>query len=405
MTRRSIALQLTLALLLLQAACGREAPEPPVVDPASQRHPPAGELVGFVGSYGSHVWQGLPFAEPPLGELRWRAPRPAQRWEGVREALASGPSCSQYGSRFGGVDSVPEGAPAGGEDCLYLDVYAPRADDPGEGASDPLLPVMLWIHGGGNVIGLAGNYDGGHLAAAHDVVVVTIQYRLGPLGWFRHAALRSEGGSPEDRSGNYGTLDQIRALEWVRDNIAAFGGDPANVTIFGESAGGRDVFALLLSQRARGLFHRAIVQSGGTRTLEAQRAENFVDDPPPGHRNSSNEVLLRLLQADGAADRAVARARLAQMSAAEVARYLRATDVWDLFAAYEKEDMEHLMDVPQVFRDGVVLPEGEPLERLARPGGAARVPVVFGTNRDENRLFLFGDPRRVRRASTSPPRC
>jgi para-nitrobenzyl esterase len=176
------------------------------------------------------------------------------------------------------------------------------------------------------------------------------------------------------------------------------------VTIFGESAGGRDVFALLLSPRARGLFHRAVVQSGGTRTLEAHRAESFVDDPPPGHRNSSNEVLLRLLQADGAEDRAAARARLAQKSAAEVARYLRATDVWDLFAAYEKEELEHLMDVPQVFRDGVVLPEGEPLEQLARPAGAAGVPVIFGTNRDENRLFLFADPRRVRRLLWLVPR-
>ena len=125
-------------------------------------------------------------------------------------------------------------------------------------------------------------YDGGRLAAAHDVVVVTIHYRLGPLGWFRHAALRAEGGSPEDRSGNFGTLDQIRALEWVRDNIAAFGGDPGNVTIFGESAGGRDVFALLLSPRARGLFHRAIVQSGGTRTLEAQPGGELRRRPAAG---------------------------------------------------------------------------------------------------------------------------
>ncbi len=404
MTRRSVALRLALAVFLLHAACGREAPEPPAADPASRRHPPAGEVVGFAGSYGSHVWLGLPFAKPPVGELRWRAPRPAQRWEGVREALAFGPSCSQYGSRFAGDDSVPEGAPAGQEDCLYLNVYAPRTDAEAAPAQDPLLPVMVWIHGGGNVIGLASMYDGGHLAAAHDLVVVTIHYRLGPLGWFRHSALRSEGGSPEDRSGNYGTLDQIRALEWVRDNIAAFGGDPGNVTIFGESAGGRNVFALLLSPRARGLFHRAIVQSGGTRTLEAHRAENFVDDPPPGHRNSSNEVLLRLLQADAAGDRAEARARLAQKSAAEVARYLRAADVWDLFAAYEKEEMEHLMDVPQVFRDGVVLPAGEPLEQLARPGGSAGVPVIFGTNRDENRLFLFADPRRVRRLLGLVPR-
>jgi para-nitrobenzyl esterase len=392
----SLARALWAGALGLQLACGGGAEAPPTADPASRRSPPAGELVGFVGQYDSHVWLGIPFARPPLGELRWRAPQRLEPWPDLREALASGPICTQYASPFGGDDSAPEGSPVGEEDCLYLNVYAPRLDAKELPRPAALLPVMVWIHGGGNVIGTARSYDGGRLAATQQLVVVTIQYRLGPLGWFRNAALRAQGGSPEDRSGNYGTLDQIRALEWVRENIAAFGGDPARVTIFGESAGARNVFALLLSPRARGLYHRAIVQSGGTNTLEVHKAENFIDDPPPGAPNSSNEVLLWLLQEDGARDRAAAREELARMSAAEIARYLRGKTSRELLAAYATEDAVDLLDVPQVFRDGLVLPEGDPLQRIERPGGAAGVPVIFGTNRHENRLFLCVDRRQVR---------
>ena len=179
------------------------------------------------------------------------------------------------------------GAPAGAEDCLYLNVYAPRSATPGTGR----LPVMVWIHGGGNVVGHAGFFDGGNLAAREDVVVVTINYRLGPFGWFRHPALRDAGASELDRSGNFGTLDQVRALEWVRDNAAAFGGDPGNVTVFGESAGGTNVFALLLAPPARGLFHRAIVESGNLSFGAPATAEGFVDDPQPSHPNASGEAL------------------------------------------------------------------------------------------------------------------
>jgi para-nitrobenzyl esterase len=379
--------------LLAAAAClacaGDEAPARP--DPATRRSPPAGDVVGFTGAYGSHVWLGLPFAQPPVDALRWRAPLPVARWQGEREALAFAPLCPQYASRFGGDDSESEGTPVGQEDCLYLNVYAPSRARPGAG-----LPVMVWIHGGGNVVGTARLYDGGRLAQEQDVVVVTIQYRLGPLGWFRHAALRAEGGSAQDRSGNYGNLDQVRALAWVRENIAAFGGAPDNVTIFGESAGGRDVFALLISPLARGLFHRAVVQSGSTRTLPAHQAENFADDPPPGHRNSSGEILLRLLEDDGARGRGEARTRLASMSAAEVATYLRGKKPRELLEPYRRDRAEGLIEVPQQFRDGVVLPEGDPLSQLQRGRGSVGVPVIFGTNRDEDRLFLFANPARVR---------
>jgi para-nitrobenzyl esterase len=182
----------------------------------------------------------------------------------------------------------------------------------------------------------------------------------------------------------------------VRENVAAFGGDPGNVTIFGQSAGGRDVFSLLVSPRARGLFHRAIVQSGGTESLPVEAAEAFRDASPPGRPNSSNEVLLRLLRAgDETLDRAAARARLASLSPEETARLLRATPAEALLAAYETEEMEGLIDVPQLFRDGAVLPAGDALALLRRGGPYNRVPVILGTTRDENRVFLFADRRRV----------
>jgi para-nitrobenzyl esterase len=382
-----------LALLLAAfagGACSR-APAPPVPDPASLRQPPAGDVVGFVSAYGSHAWRGIPYAEPPLGELRWRAPRPAHAWSGTREALAAGEICPQLASPMGGDTQAESGTPVGAEDCLTLDVFAPRFEPDAVPAGGTALPVMVWIHGGGNVVGGARFYHGGNLAARQQVVVVALNYRLGPLGWFSHPALRGEGTSASDRSGNFGTLDLVRALEWVRANVAAFGGDPGNVTIFGESAGARDVFSLLVVPAAAGLFHRAIAQSGGTETLERAEAEHLVDDAEPGERNSSGEVLLRLLVADGrAASREAARAVAASLPGAEIAAFLRARSPAELLAAYAKEDVEGLIDVPQLFRDGAVLPRQPIPERLAR-GAHHDVPVVFGTNRDENKVFLIFD--------------
>src|SRR5262245_26041466 len=375
---------------LAAAACSR-APGPPAADPASLRHPPAGDVVGFVSPYGSHAWRGIPYAEAPVGELRWRAPRPAARWDGTREALAPGAICPQLASLMGGDTSAPAGTPVGKEECLTLDVWAPRAAPEEVASAGARLPVMVWIHGGGNVVGSARFYDGGHLAAREQVVVVGVNYRLGPLGWFSHPALRGEGTSAADRSGNYGTLDLVRALEWVRANVAAFGGDPANVTIFGESAGARNVFSLLVSEPAAGLFQRAIAQSGGTGTTPPSEAEHLADDPDPGERNSSGEILLRLLVADGrAGSRAAAKEVAASMGDAEVASYLRAKSPAELMAAYATEVQEGLIDVPQLFRDGSVLPREPIPARLAR-GDFHRVPVALGTNRDENKLFLVFD--------------
>ena len=385
------ALSATLAIGL--TACS-EVPEraPRVPNADTLRSLPAGELVGLAAEYDSHAWLGIPFAEPPMGELRWKEPRVAPPWHGILEALEFGSPCIQLASPLGGVMDAAPGTPVGSEDCLTLNVWAPRFAPDEVPRGDARLPVMVWIHGGGNTVGHAGFYNGGHLAARHGMIVVAVQYRLGPFGWMRHAALRGEGTSAADRSGNYGILDQIRALEWIQANIEGFGGDPDRVTIFGESAGGRDVFMLLLSRQANGLFHRAIAQSGGTGTLAPDLAENWSDAPIPGDPHSSNEILAKLLVADGTAvDREAARAYLATLDDWEIAGYLRDQPAFELLAPYRRSETDGIR-TPQMFADGYVLPRQEALARFRR-GGYNDVPVILGTNRDENKLFLALDPR------------
>jgi para-nitrobenzyl esterase len=210
----------------------------------------SGQLSGVVDS-GVVSFKGIPYAAPPVGDLRWRAPQPVRPWQGLRAATKVGPLCMQtVNPQDNGV-----GPPPASEDCLNLDVYAPVSGKGGKRA------VMVWIHGGGyvNGSGTADLYNGSELAK-QGVVVVSINYRLGRFGFFAHPALTRE--TPGGPLGNYAFMDQIAALQWVQRNIAAFGGDPTNVTIFGESAGGGSVVNLMISPAAHGLFHKAISQSG-----------------------------------------------------------------------------------------------------------------------------------------------
>jgi para-nitrobenzyl esterase len=249
------------------------------------------------------VYKGIPFAAPPIGELRWKAPQPVKAWDGVRECTAFGPSCPQDAEplrRAYGTDIGPMS-----EDCLYLNVYT-------AGLGGGKRPVMVWIHGGGNTMGSAAQYNGTTFASK-GVVLVAINYRLGAFGFLAHPELTKE--SSNKSSGNYGLLDQIAALEWVKRNIAAFGGDPGNVTIFGESAGAVNVGCLMASPLAKGLFHRAIAQSGsaigvitplsgeGARGSGEQRGVEFqnslgADSLAAMRAKSSDDVLKTFLAAN-----------------------------------------------------------------------------------------------------------
>lgn len=201
------------------------------------------------------VFKGIPFAAPPVGEYRWRPPQAVVPWQGVRNAIEFGPNCAQAG--WGGTPGTITKNSA--EDCLYLNVWKPV-----NVSSASKLPVMVWIHGGGFVGGSGAEPTNfGHQFAKQGVILVTINYRLGRLGFFAHPMLSKE--YPNEAKGNYGYMDQIAALEWIKENIAAFGGDPNNVTIFGQSAGGVSVHSLLTIPDAKGLFHKAISHSGGGR--------------------------------------------------------------------------------------------------------------------------------------------
>ncbi len=239
---------------------------PPQSDrPEPRAHTQQGLLIGRAAQ-GIESYKGVPFAAPPVGPLRWRMPGRPESWQGERSATDYGAICIQPAANGDpGVGPLPMS-----EDCLTLNVWTPE-----QRGAEP-LPIMVWIHGGGlnNGSGTAELYDGTNLAK-RGVVVVTVNYRLGRLGFFDHPALAAER-APGEAAANYGLMDQIAALEWVRANAAAFGGDPGNVTIFGESAGGVAVTQLMVAPSARGLFHRAVVQSG----MGRQRSARLTLDRP-----------------------------------------------------------------------------------------------------------------------------
>ena len=408
---------LMLAALLLSATAGCSgAPPPkpaPVAAPDSVRPLQGGSVTGFVNEYGSHSWMGIAYAAPPVGERRWHAPLPAAPLQGNVNALSGGSPCIQFGSPLGGVGEP--GTRQGNEDCLYLNIHAPRMGADKVAAAK--LPVMVWIHGGGNTVGYAGFYSGAHLARAQRVIVVMINYRLGPFGWFvlpgkpiKNPPHRRDQPSPEDTaidaSGNWGTLDTIAALRWVKQNITAFGGNADNVTVFGESAGGTNIMALLLSPLAEGLFQRAIVQSGGVGFDSLARASNYTDPAEPGAepgaQSSSREILLKLLVSQRrAATRAEARTMADAMSQGQIADFLRAINPWTLYAAYAGPGLLG-PQVPTVFQDGAVIRTGDPLQLLSDPSTHIDVPTLLGTNRDEPKIFMAFNPEHVYRLAGLP---
>ena len=319
---------------------------------------------------------GIPFAAPPVGELRWRAPQPAASWEGIRDGTEFGAECMQLRSGSGeflndllnglGLNAVQrhlatvvlENAPppAESEDCLFLNVRSANID------GDELQPVMVWIHGGSHQSG-AGSQDPyqANQLVENGTVLVTINYRLGVFGYIAHPALSAD--DPRGVSGNYGLLDQIAALSWIRDNIEAFGGDPNNVTIFGESAGAQSVTEIMAAPMSEGLFHKAILQSGAS-TYNANGLETAIDG-----RLTMHEAGLDFF--DGLAD--------ADATAGE----LRAIPAEDIIAHIPNK--MHLGGYALPTVDGVVIPKliGEAIG----DGSIHNVPILAGYNADEATLF------------------
>lgn len=348
-------------------------------DPNTRRSVAGGELVGAREPDGTHAWRGIRYAAPPMGLLRWRAPQPAAPWSGTFEALAHGAMAPQVAGLLAPVPRSQFGQVVGEEDCLTLNVFAPAFAPGSVPAGNARRPVMVWIHGGGNAVGTSATYDvAGNLAAEDGVIVVTVNYRLGVLGWFTHPALQGEAGvSPEERSGNFALLDLVAALRWVRDNIAAFGGDPQCVTIFGESAGGQNVLLLLASPLARGLFHRAIAQSPVDETFSLDEAVRGRDSLIDEHREGALAVASRLVPGAG-----------------DTAEQLRALPPQRLITAFAPGSVGIYLS-PRPARDGVTLPRA-PLTEVFAGDDWNRVPVIMGSNRDEMRTFLADKPEHSR---------
>jgi len=295
------------ALLGLAAMVSGNAAQPPVV------RVDGGEVQGVVDD-GVASFKGIPFAAPPVGDLRWRPPQPLAPWTGVRQAAEFGADCMQ--GRFGPPPAP--GAPAvrmPSEDCLYLNVWRPASAAPGA-----KLPVMVWIYGGGFTGGSSSSPNtSGSQFAKQGVILVAANYRVGRFGFFAFPALSRE--RPDEIKGNYAYMDQIAALQWVKRNIAAFGGDPNNVTIFGFSAGGVSVHSLLASPMARGLFHKAIAESGGSRDSVLTARPMRADGIDPNYPVSAETIGMEFARSMGieGTDQA-ALVKLRALSAEEVLR-------------------------------------------------------------------------------------
>lgn len=354
----------------------------PVADPSTSRLTEQGEYVGFMDAHGARAWLGIPYALPPVKELRWRAPLPPESHTGIREAIEYGSMCLQPPNPTVRGGAIAEDGVIGSEDCLYLNIWsAPNSIN---------SPVMVWIHGGGNSVGEAATYNGSKFAARHRVVVVGINYRLGVLGWFNHPHVLS---ANDQFSGNFGTLDIIRALQWVQNNIRSFGGNPDNVTIFGESAGGVNVLSLIASESAQDLFHRAISQSGGFSATEPTVGYAFHD--AGGHVNSSSELAARILVMAGHAENASEARRLHDSwSAFQTAEVLQSTSAAELFATLGAGNLG-MLNFPSLFGDNVVLPMGETEDVFGDLVNFNNVPTILGTNRDEPTLFMMQNPAYV----------
>ena len=369
---------------------------------------------------GTYAWKGIPFAKAPVGDLRWKAPVDPDRWRKTRPAQQFGNACVQYGRIYGpGANNTYDqtigttlGQAVGSEDCLYLNIWTPakrrgndedRGDDRGHGVdANGGRPVIVFVHGGSNVSGYTADpvYDGAALARAANAVVVTVNYRLGIFGFLNVAQLKSGVDAQED-SGNFALLDIIKALQFVRHDIAKFGGNPSNITLMGQSAGAINVYALLttpatVNAKPR-LFHRAVPLSGGislASNLPPGRIPTLA--PASTYALQGTQLLYQQVIADGlAADPAGAAAWVAGQTPEQVATYLRskspATLLLTLLTKLAALGLAGSGPIP----DGAMLPT-DPIAAIAA-GNYLHVPVLAGNTRDEGKLFptfltLLGGP-------------
>jgi para-nitrobenzyl esterase len=315
----------------------------------------SGQVKGSVKD-GVLAFKGIPFAAPPLGSLRWRAPQPVAPWTGVRDASTYSTDCDQLPFPS---DAAPLGAGTS-EDCLYLNVWKPAAP------ASAKLPVMVWIYGGGFVNGGSSPpvYSGHHFAE-DGIVFVSFNYRVGRFGFFGFPALTAE--HPDELHGNYGYMDQIAALKWVQRNIAAFGGDPNQVTVFGESAGGGSVLTLLTSPLSRqGLFHMAIIESGGGRAL--LMGQRYLSKAGSDGTPSAESLGVNFAKSNGITDSGAAGlAQLRALPADTVVNGLNMASMWQAASTYSG---------PMI--DGQIVVEGPQSAIVA--GRWAKVPLIIGAN-------------------------
>lgn len=336
-----------LAFLLSLVALGISAAERPVVKVE------AGSLQGVI-EFNMHAFKDIPYAAPPVGDLRWRPPQPALSWNGLRDASKFGNACpQQYIKNLSDGLGLP-----GTEDCLKLNVYGPAK--PGKN-----LPVMVWFHGGGLIVDGARDPQFTPInLIKNGVIVVTVDYRLGSLGFFASKELIEEAKAKGEPVGNYGTMDQIASLKWVQKNIEAFGGDPNNVTIFGQSAGGRSVTWLMISDAAKGLFHKAIAQSAQQSPLRGMTEKRFGLTPEV-------DIGAKYMSSLGV------------KSLAELRKLPVQKLVLDGSAYYAGE-------FGGPFVDGQII-KGDPIPLFAA-GKQAKVPFMIGTNSFDSDFMLPGEP-------------
>lgn len=308
---------------------------------------------------GALAWLGIPYAMPPVDKLRWKAPREVEPWPATLSVREFNSSSVQ----------LVQGSRSGSEDCLYLNIWRPEHEESG-------LPVFVFLHGGGNISGSGRDFQSGLLANETNSIVVTVNYRLGAMGFFRHPSLRT--GDPLDDSGNYGLLDILHALRWVQKNIASFGGNPGNVTLAGQSAGARNALAAYISPLGQGLFHKLFVMSGGLTTVTCEQGES-----------KANDILASLLLKSGAATNYdEAREWLLTQSADSISDFLYIQEAAS-FAETISDTGLRMSAFPHLFEDGAVIPRGG-FENLNK-NGLPCLPMVLGSTASEFSGFALMD--------------